>query len=397
MFDLVKSSVFFEQMSSAHPTLVQNIEVVYENKIQLDATYHRPKHFILNLNNLLRSLLFFMENSVKNSPDWLKEAVIEYRDSNRDEYEQLKYLRNVSAHQKLVFPDESLVGGLFRIRSEKEYVLKLGFGDFEKPGKYSWDLAKQNTQDIFHDMLVFSSIAFMDIEHSALGECLGITRKWFFKINFKSKTKRYNDIVDVYQLASSFSTKLLDHVCSEYALHKNIKTDRTFSLTLKENNFINTLLEIDIYPSLFSEWWGETCEPLNFGVRSEIFEGERHHANNEFYQWIHNNLCEDEESYKSSLMRFLSLEPDEIFKEEVFGEFLSFISVNHWHFKNAFDYDLMDSPVSPADIMMLQRSGNIFIDEYRKKKLCTIDSTKKQLNKQITKLLTAIESGKNAQ
>jgi len=328
MFELEKSSLFFEQMAAAHPTLVQNIEVVHENKIQLDASYHRPKQFILNLNNHLRSLLFFIEHSLKNTPSWLHDAVRQFLINNRDQYEILKHLRNVSAHQKLILPDESLVGGLFRLRSRKDYLLKLGFGDHNKPGKYSWDLALKNTEDIFHDMLVFSSIAFMDIEHSAIGECLGITRRWFFKVKFKTEQNRFDEVVDVYNLTSSFSAALLDHVCHAYASHKKIVFDGSFKVNLSEHNNINTLLEIDLYPSLFSEWWEEECEPLNFGVRIAKFEGDRHQMNDDFHQWVHQNLTPDIESYRKSMERFSALEPKAIFEKDNFSDFLSFITVN---------------------------------------------------------------------
>src|SRR5262245_20098607 len=98
MFELERSSLFFEQMASAHPTIVQNIEIVHENKTALNVSYHQPKHFILGLNNLLRSLLFFVEHSIKNSPGWLKNAVESFLSSNQDSYQKLRYLRNVSAH-----------------------------------------------------------------------------------------------------------------------------------------------------------------------------------------------------------------------------------------------------------------------------------------------------------
>lgn len=139
MFELQRSSQFFEQMASAHPTIVQNIEIVHENKTALDVSYHQPKHFILGLNNLLRSLLFFIELSNKNAPDWLKKAVGSFIATNDDDYQKFRYLTNVSAHQKLVFPEESLVSGLYRIRSSRNYTLKLGFGDHNKPGKYAWE------------------------------------------------------------------------------------------------------------------------------------------------------------------------------------------------------------------------------------------------------------------
>lgn len=390
MFELQRSSVFFEQLATAHPTIIENIEIVHENKISLDAGYHRPKHFILALNNLLRSLLFFIEFSNKNSPDWLKDAVALFLDARPDEYQKLRHLRNVSAHQELVFPQESLVSGLYRIRSTRNYKLKLGFGDHGKPGKYAWDLAFKDTSDIFHDMLAFASVTFMDLEHSAISECLGITRRWFFKIKFNTDKKRYNEVVDVYELASSFSTSLLDHVCKAYAAHLGVEFDHTFGLQLEEHNFINTLLEIDLFPGLFSDWWQEQFEPLNYGVRSEISEGRKHESNDQFHKWVYENLTPDIATYKASLERFAALEPEAIFEKEHCADFLSFVLINHWHYKKAFGGGLRESGVSSHDVMRLQRAGNIFVEEFRKGKLCTIASTKQDLNDQIRKMLEKI-------
>jgi len=42
--------------------------------------------------------------------------------------------------------------------------------------------------------------------------------------------------------------------------------------------------------------------------------------------------------------------------------------------------------------MQLQRAGNIFVEEYRKEKLCTIASTKKSLNNQIHEMLRKINN-----
>lgn len=392
MFELQRSSLFFEQLASAHPTIIQNIEIVHENKIALDVSYHQPKHFILALNNLLRSLLFFIEISNKNSPEWLKQAVTSFLKEQPDEYQKLRYLRNVSAHQKLVFPEESLVSGLYRIRSDKNYTLKLGFGDHNKPGKYAWDLTLKDTSEIFHDMLTFASVTFMDLEHSSIGECLGITRRWFFKIKFKTEEKRYNEVVDVYELASSFSASLLDHVCKAYAVHLGVQFDHTFQLQLEDHNFINTLLEIDIFPRLFSDWWEEECQPLNFGVRFELSEGQRHESNDQFYSWVYENLTPDISAYKDSLERFAALEPAAVFEKDNFGDFLSFVLTNHWHYKKAFGGGLKEHGVSSSDVMQLQRAGNIFVEEFRKKKVCTIASTKQSLNDQIHKMLGKINT-----
>jgi hypothetical protein len=372
--------------------LVQNIDVVNENRRSLDATYHQPKHFILGLNNLLRSLLFFIENSVKNSPAWIHNAISAFRDSRRKEYEILKYLRNVSAHQKLIFPDESLVGGLFRIKSSKNYLLKLGLGDHNKPGSYAKDLALKNTEDIFDDMLTFSSIAFMDLDHSALGECLGITRRWYYKVNLKLDNEKIHEIIDVYAVASEFSSSLLDHVCSSYAIHKGVQYEHSFYQTLSEHNYINTLLEIDLYPSLFSKWWEDEIEPLNYGVRVARHEGRRHLACDEYYSWAYNNLTPDAHSYRVALDRFSSLSPDAIAEESNIGDFLSFVTVNHWHFKKAFPNGFSSSPITPSDVMLLQRQGKILLDEYRTKKLCTIDAAKNQLDAQMQKMAKALSA-----
>lgn len=104
MFELQRSSLFFEQLASAHPTIIQNIEIVHENKIALDVSYHQPKHFILGLNNLLRSLLFFVELSNKNSPDWLKQAVTSFLKERPDDYQKLRYLKECQRSSEASVP-----------------------------------------------------------------------------------------------------------------------------------------------------------------------------------------------------------------------------------------------------------------------------------------------------
>ncbi len=396
MFELQRSSLFFEQLASDHPTIAQNIEIAHENKTALDISYHQPKHFILELNNLLRSLLFFIELSKKNSPDWLKNAVRSFIARNDDDYQKLRYLRNVSAHQKLVLPEESLVSGLYRIRSPQNYSLKLGFGDHNKPGKYAWDLALKDTAELFHDMLSFASMTFMDLEHSSIGECLGITRRWFFKLKFKTVSNHYDEVVDVYQLASSFSAALLDDVCKAYATHLNLQFDRTFAMKLDEHNFINTMLEIDLFPGLFSGWWEEECEPLNFGVRYEVTAGRRHDSSDRFHRWVYENLTPDISTYRASLERFAALGAEEILEEQNLRAFLSFICTHHWHYKKVFDGGPGKSAITPSDVMQLQRAGNVLLEEFRKEKVCTIASSKDRLSQHIQRMIAKIDVDQGA-
>lgn len=395
MFDLEKSSVFFERMHVEYPAVVQNIDIVNENKLLLDSTYHQPKQFILSLNNLLRSLLFFLENSIKNSPTWLKASVTEFRDVNRKDYELLKYLRNVSAHQKLIFPAESLVNGLFRIYSKTDYKLKLGHGHHREPGSYAADFALKNTADIFDDFLTFSSIAFMDLEHCAFAECLGITRRWFYKADFKFDDEKIHEVIDVYKVTSSFSESLLDHVCTSFARNEGLVFDKKFTVLRAEHNNVNTLLELDLYPSLFSEWWEEKIEPLNFGVRADRNRGRLHQAADEYYSWVYDHLVKEPAEYQSMLSKFARLEPDDIFSEEHLIDFLSFITNNHWHFKRAFPGGMMKSKITPSDVMTLQRFGRRLVDEYKTAKHCTIRGAKEQLNGQIAKIVSILAATQN--
>lgn len=391
MFDLHRSSRFFETMAASHPTIVQDIEIVHENRISLDENYHQPKHFILSLNNLLRSLLFFVEASNKNSPQWLKDAVSTFLAARGDDYQKLRYVRNVSAHQKLIVPEESLVTGLYRVRSEREYKLKLGFGDHGKPGKYAWDLAQKDTVEIFHGMLVFSSMTFIDLEHSALGECLGITRRWFFKVHFKIDSQKFNEVVDVYSLTSDFSAALLDHVCIAYATHIDVQFTDSFQVKVEEHNFVNTILEIDLFPSLFSQWWEDEIVPLNFGIRRRRNDGRRYEAQDHFLKWVYENLTADASAYRDALERLEAMDPQVILQGENFDQFCSLILVNHWHHKRAFGVGLQQSNVSASDVMQLQRAGGIFLEEARKEKICTMSSSKDMLNQKIRNIISKLD------
>ena len=390
MFELEKSSLFFESMSKEHPKVVQNIEIVSENKISLDITYHQPKHFILQLNNSLRSLLFFIESSIKNSPEWLRSCVKEYRNANRSEYEILKKLRDVSLHQTLIFPKESLVTGLFRIKSSANYLPKIGVGSFEGPSEYSWDLAMKNTDEIFHDVLVFHSLVFMDLEHSALSECLGVTRKWFFSVNFSTKQEKFDQIVDVYDLFCKFTGELLDLVCSEYAKHAGIQYTNQFNSTQNECNCINTLLEIDLYPSLFTKWWEEEIAPLNYGIRYNRHKGDSIRAFDEIHYTSYEKLSKSPKEYKDLLIKYRDMDTSDYVTEENIQEFYSFLYINHWHYKNAFKTDIFKTPLKPHEIAHLQRLGKVFLQEYRKEKLCTIASTGKNFKEYLDELAKKI-------
>ncbi len=390
MFELERKFLFFESMAAESPPTVQNIEIVHENKKLLDIAYHNPKLFILNLNNLLRALMFFVEGSIKNSPSWLCDCVKAYKAQNYHEYEILKKLRDVSAHQSLIVPKESFTTGLYRVRSAKEYVLKIGMGDRKAPVNYSWDLAMKNTDEIFHDLLAFHHLTFMDIEHSSLNECLGITRKWFFKVKFKNKHQNFDETVDVYSLICNFSGKLLDAVCQAFADSKKIVFESPFHYEAKEFNCINTLLELDLYPSLFCEWWEDEIKPINYGIRVQKHLGEKISHFDILHKLSFDEICKSPEEYKAMLIKYSTLPVDDFFNKENLAQFYSFLYFNHWHFKKAFNANLMNTPIEFSQIMMFQRIGKIFIGEYEKEKQCTINSSEKAFKDHIEAMLKKI-------
>ncbi|MCI5146012.1 MAG: hypothetical protein D3923_10895 [Candidatus Electrothrix sp. AR3] len=389
MFELEKSSLFFEEMAKDYPELVQNLEIVHENKKVLDESYHIPKHFILSLNNTLRSLLFFVENSIKNSPDWLRSCVKSYRKEYQREHDILKRLRDVSTHQHLIFPAESIIAGLYRIKSSDEYISKIGMGNLEGPSNYPWDLAMKNTDEIFHDLLVYHRKNFMDLEHSSLSECLGITRKWFFHFKFSNKYASYDEVIDVYKMLCNFSARLLDAVCLAYAEKNAINFDMTFYDHMKKFNCVNTMLEVDLYPSLFYEWWGGEVLPLNYGIRVKKYAGNSIGAYDEIHYDCYKGICDSPESYKNLLMKYRDLSVDEYFSEDNLEEAHSFIYYNHWHYKKSFGDSLMDT-INAPEIMQLQRLGKIFLDEYEKNKLCTISSAGKNFKGHLDQLVKKI-------
>ena len=392
VFELEKSSPFFREMATDYPDVVHNIEIVHENKLSLDTSYHQPKFFMLNLNNMVRAVAALTASSLRNSPSWLFDCAKSYRDDNRDDYEIVNRLRNVSLHESLIFPGESLVTGLFRVRSSGEYVEKLGIGDRSKPTQYSEDLALQNTEEIFHDLLVFQSLAFMDLGHSALRECLGVTRRWYFHVKFSSRTKSYDEVLDVYQLVCRYSMQLLDEICHAYARHKGLIFEDSFVTPMAPCNSINTLLELDLYPSLFCDWWETNVTALNQGVRKARHDGDRYKGLDELHKESFTSLCDTPEDYIGLLQKYKDLSMEEYFDDENIAEFISFAFFNHWHFKKAFNYNLSDNiAVGPVDIQELQRQAKWFLTAYQMDKedtecIVRLDQLRRHLNQLQTKL-----------
>jgi hypothetical protein len=331
MLEFVSWSPFFRHLAKEFPQVALNIEMLFENKLAVDSHYHEPKQFVLAYNNLLGSLSLFVNTMTTLNCKPLKSATDGFVSALAEEYTILRRLRDLSAHQKLVVPQEAFAVGLYRIQSGTEYILKIGLGQLDRPIAVREAFFMKNTRDVFHQLLLLHFLTFIDLEHAVLGECLGITRKWYYKVDYKWNGRTVKRVVDIYDMATSFTTKLMDCACAAYAEYRSLRTPKPFFCRLPPYNFVNTLLEIDLYPNLFSQWWGDNVEPSGFGslIDYEI----RRRIENQLgtYQDEYARLSTDLDAYRKNIDRFSNLDHTVLERPAEFDQFLGFIHLHHWH------------------------------------------------------------------
>lgn len=391
MFNLHNKSKLFKDMSLNCPELLQDLEIIYENKLLLDQEYHFPKQFILHLNNLVRSLIFFTDSYKKNKPSWVKNTISNFIIENHKEFVIVKKLRNTSSHNKLILPNESLSFGLFKICGT-DYKLKLGMGDFGGSGNYSPEFTLKNTEDILLELNHITNAMFMDIEHSALNECLGVTRKWFFNINIKELD--LNEAIDIYNVVSSFSIDLINDIIKSYSIEYNIEVDNSslFKNTISEHNYINTVLELDIYPALFSKWWNHEVKPFNYGVIKRSAYHSNHLRFDYAYLQFYKKILTTPDDYLKMIKKLSSFNIEELFYRDNINDFICFIKAHHWHYTKSFKDPFKIDFSSMVDIA---QSGNRLIDAYLNDHIDTeLQKYYNKFQESSNKVIKLIESNK---
>jgi hypothetical protein len=331
VLEFVKGSAFFRKFEKEFPQVVLNMEMLFENKLAVDSAYHKPKNFILAYNNLLSSLIFFRNTMATLACVPLKEAVDAFVADHAEHFAVLSRLRNLSAHQKMIVPAEAFAVGLYRIRDGMEYVLKIGMEQLDKPFRPARNFYMQNTHDVFHQLLLFHFLTMMDLEHTALGESLGITRRWYYHVDFEFDRIRKVKTLDIYELATEFTGMLLDSVCETYARMRGLRTAAPFFVKLPKYNFVNTLLEIDLYPNLFEQWWGGKMKPSNFGCHIDFETTVRVGGELGFYRDEYSRLSSSLEDYLARVEKYSSVDLSITDQPEEFDRYLGFVILHHWH------------------------------------------------------------------
>ena len=147
------------------------LEEAYYFLLMMAFSYHKPNDFRFNLDaflQALRSVTFMLQkdkSKITDFDDWYT--------LKRKEMEVNPYLKNVSdartiiVHQRSLKAKSKIDVGLYRRRRQK---LCISFNDLDPFLESELIFSKMVPQ--------FAKIGFIDEEHSALGEQLGIRREW---------------------------------------------------------------------------------------------------------------------------------------------------------------------------------------------------------------------------
>lgn len=358
-----RTNKLYSLMAKDSIDILMNIEFLFKNKLNLDKAYHEPDSFFIECNNIIRNIVFIIEKSKKSSTKypWLYKFINEFTKKYEDEYCILVKIRDNSMHQELLITDGAIEFGLYKIMSKTSYKLKIGMGDKNNyrllPSHYIY----KETESFFQDLLILHYYLFTDLDHSAIGECLGISRWWWYKISYKDRSRHRKDkVIDVYSIISKITDALINGISNAYSQHLRIPFDKLHIHTPEKYNFINTLLEIDLYPNIFKEKWQCDVKPSNWKYLLEyniIRQTEKR------YKLI-NNIYSFIPKTKNELIRLLDrythIKIADFIDQEDYNRFVSFILLPHYYleniksiaFINKFDFSL---------IMELHKLGQEYI------------------------------------
>jgi hypothetical protein len=384
-----------EKMSEDAFDILFNLEILFDNKIDVDVNFHDPKKFIICINNFIRNIVFFVEKAskLKTKYLWLYDCLKEYREKNEVSFSLLVKLRNDSVHQELIVPQGALSFGLYRIKSSDEYIYKLGLGNITDIENLSPKYIFTPTNDIFHELLILHYLLFIDLEHSALNECLGISRSWKTKIKIKNSDREKSEqkVVDLYKLAVDFFYEMFNSVIEAYAVNRG-EVIKTFNFKKEsEYNCINTLLEIDLYPDLFSKLWESEIYPINIKERFEYFASLTCINRNKYIIKIFDKIPKRKVQLEESIKKFMNFSLVNCEKQEDYDDFLGFIMLPHWYIKCIGIDEIMNS-IGISKITELFRLSKAYISKYNSNFESTSIEVKEIAIKEITNILKSIYS-----
>lgn len=331
-----KNSQLYSEMASKTIDVLLNIELLFKNKIRLDSVYHEPDNFILELNNLIRNTILLVEIAKKSSTkyNWLYLFIKTFLKNYNDDYVILKAIRNSSLHQEFLVTEGTIEFGLYRIISPTEYRLKLGVGDFQLQGNIDPLYLFSPTISFFNKILFLHQYLFIDIEHSAVDECLGVTRRWLCKIDIRNNNNKAPVIVDIYEITSKFASALIYGISEAFKKEYSISDGKSYFCHIPDKyNFINTILEIDLYPDFFTNQWGGNRRPLNFSFSQDFYESIEFKARNDSYLKLINRLPKDPGKLLAILEYYSKITIEDFQNQEEYELYTSLITFPHLFIK----------------------------------------------------------------
>lgn len=329
-----KSDELFREMATDSIDVLMNIELIFKNKLNLDKSFHEPAEFILESNNIVRNLAFLTEKATKSKSKylWLYDAITPFLKTHEKEFSILKSLRDKSMHQELIVSEGAFHFGLYKILSQTEYRLKIGLGDINQNKNVPLHYVYRNTESIFQELLLMHYLTYIDINHNDLGECLGVTRRWYIQAQYNDKEKKsHTETIDIYELISKYSHDLINAVIKAYSEHKKLKPYDFKIHVSGECNFINTVLEIDLYPNLFNDFWEGDFAPLNWKYFLEYHSVKNTLKRQEYIKKLYDEIPETVNEYLKLLDRYKNIKIEDFRDQESYNAYIRFITFPHWY------------------------------------------------------------------
>ena len=379
-----KQNSTLNEMFNDAVDIVMNLEILFKNFLSLQKSYHEPDNFLIECNNIIRNIVFLIEKSKKSKSkySWLYSFIKEFISNNQEEIILLKKIRDNSMHQELLVSEGAIVSGLYRINSEVEYTLKLGMGDVNKKRKINLSYVYSRTEKIFQKLLFMHYYAMIDLEHSASGECLGITRFWIANIKFKDISgKTCNQEIDLFEIISNVTDKLVNGIIDSYSNFKKIKKSNIVIKIDSEYNFVNTLLEIDLYPKLLSKFWGYEVIPNNWKYQIDIIDYKNRKTMDIAMYNAYHHIPKKLDELLILIKRYCNIEIENFESQEDYDQFISFILLPHFFVKQFVNLKTIFT-VDLKLLLELQDKAEIFISSVNEKfDEVSNDFKNKELNK----------------
>jgi len=330
MLEFPKSSSLFQSMSTEAPDILLNIEILFKNKLNLDRAYHEPDNFIIESNNIIRNLIFLTEVAKKNKYQWLNDTIETFKEEYNTDYVKLKEFRRLASHTELIISEGTFEFGLYKIMDNISYKLKIGMDNSTGKNKLQLHDVYKDTETIFHKLLMMHYLIFIDIKNRDKFECLGITRKWLAKIKLKngnngSKTQ----VVDIYHLISNYCDKLINCIMHAYGKTNKIE-HKEFRLHIASHyNYINTVLELDLYPTLFNKFWKGSFEPLNWKYLVDFNIKKNIDIKRKAIERVYNEIPNSIDAYITLLNKYINVKIEDFGSQDEYNSYMSFISLHH--------------------------------------------------------------------